>query len=109
MTAPTEAVSNADLYDILCHLEGAATTCADPSIPAPLPIQDVLDAFVKARPKLAATSSGGATPPPGDPGRGPRGGDQPAQLTDADLKRMTPEQIVEARRAGRLSALLGGR
>lgn len=52
MTAHAEPVSNVDLYDILCHLEGAATTCADPSIPAPLPIQDVLDAWALVEPFL---------------------------------------------------------
>lgn len=37
---------------------------------------------------------------------GPQG-DRPRQLTDADLKRMTPEQIVEARSKGQLDDLLG--
>lgn len=37
---------------------------------------------------------------------GPQG-DRPRQLTDADLKRMTPEQIVEARSKGQLDDILG--
>lgn len=52
MTAHAEPVSNADLYDILCHLEGAATTCADPTAGALSPIQDVLDAWALAEPFL---------------------------------------------------------
>lgn len=37
---------------------------------------------------------------------GPQG-DRPRQIGEADLKRMTPEQIVEARRTGALDDLLG--
>lgn len=33
--------------------------------------------------------------------------DTAAQVTEAELKTMTPEQIVEAQNAGRLDVLLG--
>jgi len=42
----------------------------------------------------------------GSPDAGPKG-DQPVQLTEADLQRMTPEQIVEARLKGQLDDVLG--
>lgn len=42
----------------------------------------------------------------GLPDGGPKG-DQPVQLTEADLQRMSPEQIVEARAKGQLDDLLG--
>lgn len=47
--------------------------------------------------------------PPAGRSSAPAGGPpQPAQLSRADLKRMTPEEIVTARREGRLASLLGG-
>jgi hypothetical protein len=43
----------------------------------------------------------------GDADAGTRNEGKPAQLTQADLGRMTPEQIVAARREGRLNDLMG--
>lgn len=43
---------NADLYEVLEHLSFAAGVCADPTINAPAPIADVLDAWVIAEPFL---------------------------------------------------------
>lgn len=46
---------------------------------------------------------------PGDIDQGPREtGRKPRQLTKADLNGMTPQQIVAAKKEGRLSALLTG-
>lgn len=42
----------------------------------------------------------------GLPDGGPKG-DQPVQLTETDLQRMSPEQIVEARAKGQFNDLLG--
>lgn len=72
---------------------------------------------------LKALFPGGATPPASPPGAtpatpaapafaggadgGPRPNTTAAQLGEADLKRMTPEQIVEARGKGQLNDLLG--
>lgn len=55
---------------------------------------------------IPAQSSGPRNPAP-DPSQGVRSGAAPAQLTRADLMRMTPEEIERARREGRLDALLG--
>lgn len=66
-------------------------------------ISQAVASFVEARPYLAPSASrpGGA-----DQGARPN---TPSQLTREDLKNMTPEQIVEAKAAGRLDHLLGGR
>lgn len=63
-----------------------------------------LDAVLAAKPYLAAANPG-ATPaaPPAVP-TGPRGGTGP-QLTQDDVKKMSPDEIAEAFRAGRLSHL----
>lgn len=45
--------------------------------------------------------------PSGDVDQGHRGGNGPKQVTEAELKSMTPEQIVKAQQEGRLKDLLG--
>lgn len=61
-------------------------------------INTAIERIIKAAP----------TPPKkfGLPDAGPKG-DQPVQLTEADLQRMSPEEIVEARQKGQLNELLG--
>jgi len=66
-------------------------------------ISDAIDDLLKRKPHLAAQR----TPKFGSSDGGPRNGSRPAQLTEADLKRMTPEQIVKAQSEGRLNDLLG--
>ena len=72
-------------------------------------IGDKIDALVAAHPYLAQGGNNaglaGIIPP-----SGVRDGDhQTGQLTRDDLKNMTPKQIDEARRKGRLNDLLAGR
>lgn len=72
-------------------------------------IGDKIDALVAAHPYLAQGGNNagltGIIPP-----SGARDGDhQMGQLTRDDLKNMTPKQIDEARRKGRLNDLLAGR
>lgn len=72
-------------------------------------IGDKIDALVAAHPYLAQGGNNaglaGIIPP-----SGVRDGDhQAGQLTRDDLKNMTPKQIDEARRKGRLNDLLAGR
>lgn len=43
---------NADLYEVLTHLDCAAQLCADPTVNAPPPIAAVLDAWAIAEPFL---------------------------------------------------------
>jgi hypothetical protein len=66
-------------------------------------ITDAIDDLIKRKPHLAAQR----TPKFGGSDGGPRNGSRPAQLTEADLKSMTPEQIVKAQEEGRLNDLLG--
>lgn len=66
------------------------------------PDADAISAFVNSLP-----SSAPANPFAQNVGIGPQGG-APRQLTREDLRRMTPEQIVEARKKGQLEALARG-
>jgi hypothetical protein len=62
---------------------------------------------VPANPRLGAapeSRSPAPNPAQGSSGSGAAGA---SQLTEADLARMSPEQIEEARKAGRLNNLLG--
>ncbi|MEU9865493.1 hypothetical protein AB0D99_31955 [Streptomyces sp. NPDC047971] len=62
-------------------------------------------AAVAANPSLSATPAG---PARGGADLSGGGGSEPRQLTEDDLTRMTPEQIVEAQDKGLLRNLLGG-
>lgn len=68
-------------------------------------INEALTELLSKKPHLAAAKAsrfqGGAD-------GGARKGSGPAQLTEQDLKRMTPEQIVEAQNKGQLRDLLSG-
>ncbi|WP_017599206.1 hypothetical protein [Nocardiopsis lucentensis] len=70
-------------------------------------ISDAIDDLIKRKPYLAA--QGGTRPRfEGTADSGARKGTgKPKQLTRADLKRMSPEQIVKARADGRLDDALG--
>lgn len=71
-------------------------------------IQDALDELLKKKPHLAAAAQGTAKRFSGTGDGGARNGSgRPAQLTEQDLKRMTPEAIVKARADGRLDDLMG--
>lgn len=67
-------------------------------------INEALADLLKKKPHLAAAPAkrfqGGAD-------GGTRKGAQVAQITEQELKRMTPQQIVDAQAAGRLDDLLG--
>lgn len=67
-------------------------------------IDKALSDLLEKKPHLAAATAkrfqGGAD-------GGARKGSQATQLTEQDLKRMSPEQIVKAREDGRLTELLG--
>lgn len=68
-------------------------------------INEALADLLKRKPHLAAATAprfqGGAD-------GGARKGSGPAQLTEQDLRRMTPEQIVNAQNKGQLRDLLSG-
>lgn len=66
----------------------------------PTNIAKAMDTLLEARPYLVA--SGGSR---GNADQGARGGGA-NQLSDADLKSMTPEQIVKAHEQGRLASVL---
>jgi hypothetical protein len=68
-------------------------------------IEDALESLLKKKPHLAATAqprfNGSAD------GGARKGSGRPQQLTDNDLKRMTPDAIVAAREKGQLDELMG--
>lgn len=72
-------------------------------------IQDALDELLKKKPHLAAAAQGGPAKRFSGTGDGGarNGSGRPAQLTEQDLKRMSPEAIVKARADGRLDDLMG--
>lgn len=63
-------------------------------------MQEDADQLLKALGTAGKASQGSAD-------GGPQGTPQPGQLSRADLQKMTPEQIVEAKAKGQLSHLLG--
>jgi hypothetical protein len=67
-------------------------------------IAEAISELLKKKPYLAATATGFQGT--GD-GGARTGGSRPKQLTSADLKNMSADQIVKARREGRLSRLMG--
>lgn len=92
---PHDAVQLIDL-DVLKSEAGEGNEVEDKAIDA------AIAALVKAKPYLATDAKSGA----GSPDGGPRG-NRPAQLTQADMKGMTPEQIVEAKAKGQFDGMLG--
>lgn len=72
-------------------------------------LDDAIKTLLEAKPYLTGSSEPGPTPTPtpGGADGGPRGTPAPGQLTRDDLKSMTPDQIVEAKAAGRLNDLMG--
>lgn len=93
----------AALLDSASFLEKVANL--DPADPAA--IAAAIAAAVEANPRLGA--AGTATRPPGhNPAQGAGSGvTQAGQLTEADLERLTPAEVVKARKEGRLNTLMG--
>lgn len=97
---PSDALKLIDFSDLTADDQGGYDQQA---------IGEKIDALVTAHPYLAQGGNNaglaGIIPP-----SGVRDGDhQMGQLTRDDLKNMTPKQIDEARRKGRLNDLLAGR
>lgn len=67
-------------------------------------IQDALDGLLKSKPHLAAAT---AKRFQGSADQGARNGSKVSQLTEQDLKTMSPHQIEAARVKGQLNELLG--
>lgn len=68
----------------------------------PTNVAEAMDSLLKAKPYLVAT--GGTR---GNADQGARGGGAAGQITEAQLKTMSPEAIDKAHREGRLQNLLG--
>jgi hypothetical protein len=68
-------------------------------------IADAIDDLVKKKPYLAAQ---GGRRFQGSAGGGAGKQSRPKQLTEADVSRLSPEQVVEARKKGQLDDLLKG-
>ncbi|MEI3845326.1 MULTISPECIES: hypothetical protein [unclassified Microbacterium] len=93
VTNPALALRLIDTTDIEVSADGDVD---------PESIDAAITALLDEAPELrTARFQGGADQ--GTKGKGAK----PTQLTQADLKNMTPEQINEARRSGRLNKLLG--
>jgi hypothetical protein len=69
-------------------------------------IGEALGELLKKKPHLAAAQSGKRFNGSAD-GGARKGSGRPAQLTEQDLKRMTPQQIVDAQSKGQFDDLLG--
>jgi hypothetical protein len=70
-------------------------------------IDEALAELLQKKPHLAAQGGTGKRFSGTADGGTRNGSGRPAQLTEQDLKRMTPEAIVKARQEGRLNDLLG--
>lgn len=71
----------------------------------PINIESAVQQLAERRSYLVKTAE---IVPRGDADQGARGGQQIDQLSEADLQRMTPQQIVQARGEGRLDDILQG-
>lgn len=71
-------------------------------------IAEAIEELVKQKPYLAA-AQGGTARKHGTADGGPRNEQRPQQLTRADLKSMSPDEIEAARIKGRLDDLLSGK
>jgi hypothetical protein len=65
-------------------------------------VSEAVKAFLDTNPEYVGTARAA-----GSADQGARGSSGVKQLTEADLKTMTPDQIVKAHEEGRMSALLG--
>lgn len=70
-------------------------------------IKEALDELLEKKPYLAVAAQSAKRFQGSGDGGARKGPQKPAQLTEADLKRMTPEQIVQAQKEGRFDDLLG--
>ena len=70
-------------------------------------IKEALDELLETKPYLAVAAQSAKRFQGSGDGGARKGPQKPAQLTEADLKRMTPEQIVKAQAEGRFNDLLG--
>lgn len=68
-------------------------------------VADAIAKAVEANPRLGVAPAAPKAPEP-NPAQGASGG-AAGQLTEVDLERMTPEQVVKARKEGRLNNLMG--
>lgn len=70
-------------------------------------IAEAIADLLKKKPHLAAAAQGGKRFTGSADGGTRNGSTRPAQLTEQDLKRMSPQQIVAAQDKGQLNDLLG--
>ena len=100
-TAPEHGANPSALRDSVSFLDSIREL--DPNDSAALVA--AAKAALAANPSLSAAPAG---PARGGADLSGGGGSEPRQLTEDDLSRMTPEQIVEAQDKGLLRNLLGG-
>lgn len=98
----------ADAKDALTFLDLDQFEVGEDGEIDPEEIEDAITDLLKSKPYLAAATAKPRFQGTGDGGAA-RKASRPKQLTRADLKSMTPEQIEQARVDGRLDDLMGGK
>lgn len=93
---PADALAHIDLSQFETGADGEYDSAE---------IAEAISDLIRRKPYLAAKASGFQGT--GD-GGARSGGSKPRQVTEAELKTMSPQQIVKARQEGRLASLLGG-
>lgn len=94
----------ADPADALKFLDLSTVEVGDDGTVDSSAIEAAIGDLVKSKPYLAAAQGVGSW---GSADPGPRNGDVKGQITREQLKSMSPEQIDQARREGRLARLMG--
>lgn len=94
-----------DPADALAYLDLAQFEVGDDGSVDAGDIAEAISDLIKRKPYLAAKAQGFQGS--GD-GGARTSGSSPKQVTDAELKTMTPGQIVKARSEGRLAKVMGG-
>jgi hypothetical protein len=95
----------ADPADALKYLDLTQFEVGDDGSVDAEDIAEAISDLIKRKPYLAAKATGFQG---GGDGGARQGGRGPRQVTDAELKTMSAQQIVKARQEGRLTQLMGG-
>jgi membrane protein involved in colicin uptake len=96
----------ADPADAARYLDMAEFEVGDDGSVDAEAITEAISVLIQAKPYLAAKAQGFQG---GGDGGARTGGSKPRQVTDAELKTMTPAQIVKAQQEGRLANLISGK
>lgn len=93
-----------DPEDAFRFLDASVFEVSEDGDPDTSAIESAIEALLESKPYLAVQDGRRFT---GTPDAGARKETGPPQLTEQDLKGMSPDQIVEAKKSGQLNTLLG--